>query len=191
MATTILQLKVLGIADPVNFDFIEKPTLSSLRYGFELLHSLGALTADGGLSKEGWQMAKIPLEPQHAKLLLCAVKFECLDDVLSVMSMVSAEGDGGSVFVAPEDKKKEAHNSRRRFGAASGDLVTLLRVYQGWNAHKQHTAKVRWCQDHFVNWRTMDKAGNIRQQLRQICVRMALPFQSGPHKDQQYTALRR
>jgi hypothetical protein len=25
-------LKVLGIADPVNFDFIEKPTLSSLRY---------------------------------------------------------------------------------------------------------------------------------------------------------------
>jgi len=191
MSSTILQLKVLGISDPVNFDFIEKPTLSALRYGFELLHSLGALTADGGLSKEGWQMAKIPLEPQHAKLLLCAAKFECLEDILSVMSMVSAEGDGGSIFFIPKDKRKEGEKSRQRFASASGDLITLLRVYQGWNANKNHSAKVKWCHDHFINWRTMEKAGNIRRQLRQICVRMALPLQSATHKDHHYTSLRR
>jgi hypothetical protein len=107
------------------------------------------------------------------------------------MSMVSAEGDGGSIFFIPKDKRKEGEKSRQRFASASGDLITLLRVYQGWNANKNHSAKVKWCHDHFINWRTMEKAGNIRRQLRQICVRMALPLQSATHKDHHYTSLRR
>lgn len=56
----ILQLKALGIDNIVRFDFMTPPPAKMLERGMEFLYSLGAIDANGRLTKElGVKMAEV------------------------------------------------------------------------------------------------------------------------------------
>ena len=52
--------------------------------------------------------------------------------------------------------------SDRRFASAEGDLVTFLNVWRAW--HEADRSK-RWCGAHFLNYRNLLRAADIRRQL--------------------------
>lgn len=65
---------------------------------------LGALTEDSKLADPvGQQMAKLPLEPMFSKALIVASQFNCLEEMLIVVAMLSVE----STFYAPREKLEE------------------------------------------------------------------------------------
>ncbi len=49
-----------------------------------------------------------------------------------------------------------------RFTSAEGDLVTFLNVWRAW--HEADRSK-RWCGAHFLNYRNLLRAADIRRQL--------------------------
>eukprot|EP00898_Chlorokybus_atmophyticus_P002603 jgi/Chlat1/3343/Chrsp23S03777 len=66
LAGVVLQLKALGIADPLAFPLPAPPPRPALLRALELLAALGAIDATtGGLSQAGREMAGMPVEPKY------------------------------------------------------------------------------------------------------------------------------
>lgn len=91
LATTVLQLKTMGINDLLHFDFMDAPPVESLIMALEQLHSLSALDDEGLLTRLGRRMAEFPLEPNLSKMLIMSVHLQCSDEILTVVSMLSIQ----------------------------------------------------------------------------------------------------
>lgn len=59
LATTVLQLKTMGINDLLHFDFMDAPPVESLIMALEQLHSLSALDNEGLLTRLGRRVSKL------------------------------------------------------------------------------------------------------------------------------------
>ena len=66
-------------------------------------------------------MVLFPLEPMFAKAVIDSVKFECTEEVVTIVSMLSVE----NVFHTPREKINEATQSQQRFAAYSGKKISL------------------------------------------------------------------
>jgi len=82
-------------------------------------------------TEHGKQMAKFPLDPIFAHLLLQSQKYECTKEILTVVAMLSSE----NVFYRPGGTKEvisdtvtesKAVDKHRRFRSHEGDLPTLV-----------------------------------------------------------------
>lgn len=174
LSNVILQLKALGIDDIVGFDFIDKPSRGAIVKALEELRLLGALTDDCKLEKPaGDQMARLPLDPVYSRALILANQFNCLEEMLITVAMLSVE----SIFYDPREKREEARTSRNHFTSVEGDHLTYLSVYRESNEflEKRKTenseAKVdktmrKWCKDNFVNSRSLKHARDTYRQIR-------------------------
>ena len=167
LATTVLQLKTMGINDLLHFDFMDAPPVESLIMALESLHSLSALDDEGLLTRLGRRMAEFPLEPNLSKMLIMSVYLHCSDEILTIVSMLSVQ----NVFYRPKDKQAMADQKKAKFNQAEGDHLTLLAVYNSWKNNKFSNA---WCYENFVQVRTLKRAQDVRKQLLGIMDRHKL-----------------
>ncbi|XP_065370268.1 ATP-dependent RNA helicase DHX8 [Calliphora vicina] len=167
LATTVLQLKTMGINDLLHFDFMDAPPVESLVMALEQLHSLSALDDEGLLTRLGRRMAEFPLEPNLSKMLIMSVALQCSDEILTVVSMLSVQ----NVFYRPKDKQALADQKKAKFNQIEGDHLTLLAVYNSWKNNKFSNA---WCYENFVQIRTLKRSQDVRKQLLGIMDRHKL-----------------
>eukprot|EP01112_Ceratiomyxa_fruticulosa_P015469 TRINITY_DN4548_c0_g1_i1.p1 TRINITY_DN4548_c0_g1~~TRINITY_DN4548_c0_g1_i1.p1 ORF type:complete len:511 (+),score=88.97 TRINITY_DN4548_c0_g1_i1:162-1694(+) len=100
----VLQLKAMGVKDIVNFDYVDRPRTEFLTKALEVLLCIGALTEEGEISSLGRKMAGLPLEPMFAKTVILAHEFNCVNEVITIVAMLSVE----TIFYSPKDQRKEA-----------------------------------------------------------------------------------
>ncbi|XP_063359775.1 ATP-dependent RNA helicase DHX8 [Cydia amplana] len=167
LATTVLQLKTMGINDLLHFDFMDAPPVESLIMALEQLHSLSALDQEGLLTRLGRRMAEFPLEPNLSKILIMSVALQCSDEILTIVSMLSVQ----NVFYRPKDKQALADQKKAKFNQPEGDHLTLLAVFNSWRNNKFSNA---WCYENFVQIRTLKRAQDVRKQLLGIMDRHKL-----------------
>ncbi|TFL05832.1 P-loop containing nucleoside triphosphate hydrolase protein [Pterulicium gracile] len=89
LASTILQLKAMGINDVLSFDFMDPPPAETIERAMASLRDLSAVDDEGLLTRLGRKMAHLPIEPQLAKTLIASVGHECSEDILSIAAMLS------------------------------------------------------------------------------------------------------
>ena len=170
--SVVLLLKSMGIHDLVNFDFLDPPSTDMLVKALEELYALGALNDTGSLTKDGRRMVEFPTSPLLAKAVLAADKYGCVDDVLSIIAML---GETASLFFRPKDKKVQADAAKARFSASAkdlsggGDMLTLLRIY---NDFADSDYSQMWARENFLQYRTLVRARNVRDQLLRLCDRV-------------------
>ncbi|XP_050277522.1 pre-mRNA-splicing factor ATP-dependent RNA helicase DEAH10 isoform X3 [Quercus robur] len=169
LSNVILQLKALGVDDILGFDFMEKPSRASIVKSLEQLYLLGALTDECKLSNPvGHQMARLPLDPIYAKALILASQFNCLEEMLITVAMLSVE----SIFYTPREKLEEARTATKCFSSPDGDHLTMINVYRASNEFlekktvglsKEKSEKIlrKWCKDNFINSRSLRHARDI------------------------------
>ncbi|KAH9370938.1 hypothetical protein HPB48_012241 [Haemaphysalis longicornis] len=167
LASTVLQLKAMGINDLLSFDFMDAPPTETLIMALEQLHSLSALDNEGLLTRLGRRMAEFPLSPNLAKMLIMSVHLGCSEEILTVVSMLSVQ----NVFYRPKDKQALADQKKAKFNQLEGDHLTLLAVYNSWKNNKFSNA---WCYENFVQIRTLKRAQDVRKQLLGIMDRHKL-----------------
>ncbi|KAA8532891.1 hypothetical protein F0562_032992 [Nyssa sinensis] len=181
LSNVILQLKALGVDDIVGFDFIEKPIPMSIIKALELLVLLGALTEEYKLSDPvGHQMARLPLEPIYSKALILASQFNCLEEMLIAVAMLSVE----SIFYAPREKLEEVRTATKCFSSPEGDHPTLINVYRAseeflkskMSNSREKTEKHlrKWCKENFINSRSLRHARDIHSQIQGNVEQMGL-----------------
>ncbi len=162
LSTVVLQMLSMGIKDVVNFDFLEPPSKESLKTAMKDLKILGAIDPQGQLTALGKKMAGFPLDPMYAVCLLRAPEFGCVDEILTIVSMLSVE----SIFYSPLAQRDQANKMKLKFSSPYGDHLTLLRVYKEFNAIKGGDKdRLEWCTYHFINFKSMQKVMDIRKQL--------------------------
>ncbi|KAG5747957.1 hypothetical protein H9Q70_009383 [Fusarium xylarioides] len=163
----VLQLKSLGINELLDFDFMDPPSKDSLIGALNQLYALQALNHHGELTKVGRQMAEFPTDPLLAKAVLAAGKEGCVEEVLSIVSML---GEASTLFFRPKDKKIEADSARNRFTIKDGgDHVTLLNIWTQW---VDSGFSPIWAKENFLQQRTLTRARDVRDQLAKLCERV-------------------
>jgi ATP-dependent RNA helicase DDX35 len=174
LAPTILQLKALGIDNIARFDFLTPPPAELIIRALELLYSLGALDSYAKLTKPlGTRMAEMGIEPMLAKCLLASPEFGCVNEMLSIAAMISLQGN---VWFSHDEKRKE-ESARRKFAVEEGDHLTLLNVYDAFVGKGRKDA--RWCQQHYINHKSLVSAVSIRNQLRRYLERFGIKVDEG------------
>ncbi len=169
LAAVLLQMKAIGVDDVIAFDFLERPPHAAVARALEDLLLLNALDATqrGRLSELGSRMSQLPLPPMYAKMLLDANAEGCTSEILSILAMISVE----NVFFVPSNQREQANAARKRFASPFGDHLTMLTVWTGFQSAKNED---RWCREHFVNFRSMSRVKEVRQQLGRIAKDLGL-----------------
>ncbi|KAK0941325.1 hypothetical protein LTR29_007169 [Friedmanniomyces endolithicus] len=172
LAPLVLQLKALGIDNLARFDFLSPPPAELLVRALELLYALGALDDYAKLTKPlGTRVAELGIEPMLAKALLSSPDFGCVNEMLSIAAMLQVSGQGSGVWFSHDNKTAE-EKARRSFAVEEGDHLTLLNVYQAFVTKGKQEAK--WCQKHYLNFKTLSRAVRIRNQLRRALERFGI-----------------
>ncbi|KAI8119400.1 hypothetical protein FF38_09927 [Lucilia cuprina] len=173
ICSTVLNLLALGI-DCKSFDFLDRPSPEAMDTAYRKLESLGAVRNAATvpeLTPLGRQMAQFPLDPQYSKLLLAAPQFGCMEEMLSLVAVLSGE----NVFISSAEKREQAALAHAKFQSKHGDHLTLLNVFSAF----QKTEKIKlWCHDNFLNTRNLMYAREVRSQLLEIVERLALQVNS-------------
>ena len=162
LAGVVLTMEDIGI-DPMKFEFIDQPDRMVLAEAYETLIALGAIEkGKKGLTEVGRRMAKLPLDPTIARMVLEAQKHGCVQQIVAIASMLSAQ----NILARPRDKELEADRAHKEFVDAYSDAITLLKVWQAYRAHKGDLRI--WCREKFVNSRAMVEAVSVCDQLCEI-----------------------
>jgi pre-mRNA-splicing factor ATP-dependent RNA helicase DHX16 len=179
-----LTLKALNVNNLIDFDFVDKPDVNSIMKSLETLYALGALDSTGSLTRCGRRIAELPLNIKLAKVLLSAEQFGCREEVLSIVSLL---GESSSLFVRPKDKRVAADAARSGFTSKEGgDMLTYLNV---WNQFVESGYDALWARSSFLEYRTLNRARNVREQLEALCDRVEVPDSSCGISD--HVAIRR
>lgn len=173
----VLLLKSLGINDLIGFEFMDPPPGETLMRALELLYALGALNDRGELTKLGRRMAEFPVDPMLSKAIIASENYSCTDEVLTIISMLS---ESGSIFYRPKDKKLHADQARQNFVRPGGDHFTLLNVWEQW-ADTNYSQQ--FCYEQFLQYKSLNRARDIRDQLAGLCERVEIVIQSNTNSN--------
>lgn len=183
LSSTVLELKKLGIDDLVHFDFIDPPAPETMMRALEELNYLACLDDDGELTSLGILASRFPLDPMLAVMLIRSCKFNCSDEILTIVAMLSVP----NVFVRSSRNKKRSGDAKSVFSLPDGDHITLLNIYKSFKSDEAYEYGIhQWCRDNYLNYRSLSAADNIRSQLKKLMVSYNLDLTINNHEDQRY-----
>jgi pre-mRNA-splicing factor ATP-dependent RNA helicase DHX15/PRP43 len=75
----------------------------------------------------------------------------------------------------PKEAAKAADEAKAQFAHVDGDHLSLLNAYY---AYKQSGDSKEWCYDNFINYRSIQSADNVREQLARLFRKLNVPLVS-------------
>jgi len=91
-----LQLLAWGVSDPAELHWLDAPPTGPWAQALDLLQRFGAATrTDEGswrITADGEQMARLPLHPRLAHMLVCAARWDALDSACELAARVTERG---------------------------------------------------------------------------------------------------
>ena len=182
LASTVLDLKKLGIDDLVHFDLMDPPAPETLMRALEELNYLACLDDEGELTTLGKLASEFPLDPALAVMLISSPEFYCSNEILSLTALLSVP----QIFVRPISARKRADEMKALFAHPDGDHLTMLNVYHAFKSPDAQANPKQWCHDHFLSLRALQSADNVRMQLKRIMEREELELVSTDFQDKKY-----
>lgn len=166
LASVILQMVALNLGEVEAFPFLEAPDSRLVKDGYDTLHELGAVSASGTLTTMGREMARLPIDPRVARMLLAAREEPgcCLADVLVIASALSVQDPRER----PLERQAAADAAHARWRDARSDFLSLLRLWDWFQDRKRHLSwsKLRKeCKESFVSFVRMREWEDIHHQL--------------------------
>ena len=196
LASVILQMTALGLDDIEAFPFVDAPDKRHIQDGVKLLEELGAFETVQSKSGEkrrlttiGRQLAQLPVDPRLAKMLLSAVDFGSVYEVMIIVSALSIQDPRER----PTDKQQASDEKHRRFADKKSDFLAFLNLWNYVQEQQKALTKNqfrRQCQKDFLNYLRIREWQDIYQQIRLAVREMGLPINSEKAEYQQiHTAL--
>ncbi|KAI0653665.1 pre-mRNA-splicing factor ATP-dependent RNA helicase PRP43 [Cubamyces menziesii] len=184
LATTVLELAKLGVKDLVRFDYVDAPAPETLLRALELLNYLAALDDKGKLTALGSIMAEFPLDPQMAKMLISSPEFNCSNEILTIVAMLSVP----NVWLRPPNQRKKADAAKAMLTVPGGDHLTLMNVYNNYvnNKHDKN-----WCWNNYLSARALMQAENVRSQLLRTMERYEIDLVTTQDERRLWTNIRK
>ncbi|MEI5673025.1 MULTISPECIES: ATP-dependent RNA helicase HrpA [unclassified Nocardioides] len=172
LASVILQMASLGLGDLGRFPFVEPPDKRNVQSGVQLLEELGALR-EGRLSKLGRRLARLPIDPRLARMILEAERLGCVREVIVIAAALSLQDPRER----PEEQRAQADQLHARFKHETSDFLTLLNLWRHLKEQQRElsgSAFRRMCKAEFLNYLRVREWQDFESQLRQVCKEMGL-----------------
>lgn len=196
LASVILQMTALGLDDIEAFPFVDAPDKRHIQDGIKLLEELGAFemvrTKAGEkrlLTRVGRQLAQLPVDPRLAKMILSAVNFGCVYEMMIIVSALSIQDPRER----PQEKQQASDEKHRRFADKKSDFLAFLNLWYYLQEQQKALSKNqfrRQCQKDFLNYLRIREWQDIYHQIRLTVREMGLPINSEKAEYQQiHTAL--
>ncbi|MFX4270921.1 ATP-dependent RNA helicase HrpA [Propionibacteriaceae bacterium Y1685] len=207
LASVILQMAQARLGDIARFPFVEAPDVAQITDGMRLLTELGALRSgterDGSprLTKVGHRLARMPVDPRLARMLMAAEERHCLREVLIIVAGMSIQDPRER----PTEKAEQASALHRRFWAPmvgtddqdeqdtkpdpdGSDFIAWLRLWEYVRAQQRElsgSAFRRRCRDEFLHFLRIREWQDLHVQLRDAARDLGLQRNREPadHED--------
>ncbi len=182
LASVILQMASIGLApdgpeDIIDFPFVESPDTRNISDGVRLLEELGAVDlhpdAAQWVTDLGRRLARLPVDPRIARMIVAADEWNCLDSVLVIAAALSIQDPREE----PSDKRESARQSHARFRHPSSDLLSLLSLWDYANVQKRQRSSGsfrRMCRREFLNHNRLREWQDLYSQLKRVAAEMKL-----------------
>lgn len=173
LASVILQMLSLGFGDISEFPFLLPPDSRGVKAALDLLVELGAVRLGRGgdrspaLTDLGREIARLPIDPRFARMLIEARRTGVLRDVLVIVAGLSIQ----DVRERPEERREEADRLHARFTDPTSDFLSLLNL---WNHLQEKQGELgssafrRMCRQEHLNYVRVREWADVHRQLSAI-----------------------
>lgn len=169
LAEVILRMLDLRLGHPAKFPFLDPPHPRSVKDGFALLRELAAVEESEGrpglhLSKQGRLMARLPLDPCIARMVLEARERRVLHPVIIIAAALSIQDPR----LRPLGSETLADAAHQPFIEPSSDFITYLNIWRHYHqaARKLSRGRLRkFCQQNFLAAQRMREWCDIYEQI--------------------------
>ena len=167
LANVILQMQVLGLGSPEAFPFLDPPDTRLVTDGYRLLQELEAVDAEQRVTDAGRSMARLPVDPRLARMLLAARRHGALRELLALVAGLSIQDPRER----PAERNEAADAAHAEGADPRSDFLTLLALwdrYQAERASRTRSALRRWCAERFLSAARMREWEDLQTQLREV-----------------------
>ncbi|PWV74574.1 ATP-dependent RNA helicase HrpA [Halomonas sp. A11-A] len=167
LASVILSMLSLKLGDIEDFPFVDPPDSRFVSDGFRLLFELGAVDAGNRLTPIGRKLARLPIDPRLARMVLAGAEQGGLREVLIVVAGLAVQDPRDR----PAEKRQAADQAHRRWQDPDSDFMALLNLWDGFEAARESLSGNRlrrWCKDHYLNYLRLREWHDTFRQLRQL-----------------------
>jgi ATP-dependent helicase HrpA len=170
LAGVILRMKALHLGAVEQFAFVDPPSGRAIADGYQLLAELGAVDEANELTAIGKTLARLPLDPRVARIILEANARGALAEALVIASALSVQ----DVRDRPIDKQTQADQAHKQFDDERSEFVGTLKLWK-WledrkgghgSEHKlSHRQYENLLREHYINVRRVREWRDIHSQL--------------------------
>lgn len=168
LAAVILRAMALKLGDVREFPFVQAPPPRAFADGFSILQELTAVTEEGRLTKVGHELARLPVDPRLARMLLAGSRLGSLEELLIICSGLSVQDPRER----PIDAQQAADEQHRKFADEKSDFlgyVKLWRWYEKALAEKESNRKLEAeLKRRFLSPRCLREWRDVWRQLVQL-----------------------
>ena len=165
LAGVILRMKSLHLGEVEDFPFLDPPLPKAVSDGYGLLTELGAVDEANDLTETGRQLARLPLDPCIARMILAAKQEGCLSEVLIIASVLSLQDPRER----PLERAGAADAAQLKFDDEKSDFLSWLKLWKFYEEaleHKKSNRKLMdLCRDNFLSYNRMREWRDIHSQL--------------------------
>ncbi len=126
------------------------------------------------LTKLGEQMARLPIDPKIARILLAAKKHDCMAEILVIASALSIQDPRER----PLEARDAAAKAHERFTDKQSDFLAYLNIWDSFQRERDkglsNKQLVQWCRQYFLSHLRMREWRELHHQLAQTAIEMGL-----------------
>ncbi len=182
LASVILSMLSLKLGDVFDFPFVDAPDARFVKDGYRLLFELGAVDDAERITGLGRQLSRLPIDPRLARMVLAGERFQCLREVLIVVSALATQDPRER----PAEKRQAADQRHKQWEDPNSDFVAWLNLWHGFDAMRETLSSNqlrRWCREQYLNYLRLREWHDTYRQLRQLTREMKLELTSAVQPD--------
>ncbi len=169
LAGVILRMKSLHLGDVEDFPFLEAPLPRMVADGYQLLAELGAIDETSKeLTKVGFELAKLPLDPKIGRMILAAREHNCLKEVLIIAAALGTQDPRDR----PQEQAAAADQAHAKWKDEKSEFLSYLKLWAAgdeiWK-HETSNKQRQWCRQNFINWLRLREWRDVHGQLMTLC----------------------
>ena len=164
LAAVILRALSLNLGKVEDFPFLDAPSSRAITDGYALLAELGAVDEENQLTDLGRELARLPLDPRVARMLVAARTEGCLEQMLVIAAALSVQDSRER----PLAKQSAADERHAKFADERSDFLALLKL---WKLQGEQGLR-RICRDNFLSYPRLREWRDVHQQLRTVIEEM-------------------
>jgi len=173
LAAVILQMLSLRLGAVEDFPFVEPPDGRFIKDGFRLLFELGAVNEKNQLTSLGRKLARLPVDPRLARMLLEAGQRQCVSEALIIIAALNIQDPRER----PADHQQAADQAQAQWKDPDSDFLALVNLWNYYETLRQEVSANqlrKQCKKLFLSYMRMREWRDTHRQLKLLARELGL-----------------